>query len=186
MPLLNQFTDGIETMAKIEFESWSAVTDDIISEIAEYRSLMSVQWRIWELCIARANNFGHASFKPGELAMLACGDDTRADKQAVTRGIAKLGTMRRVDVKRSTPLCIILNHDLVMRYGKGSRKHMCWEPSHAEYRDQCWEPGAEGFTGYADDTYDAYEPDDYGREKETHVTQDPSTSAPRSWRKTWE
>ena len=172
-------------MAKIEFESWSAVTDDISNEIAEHRSLMSIQWRLWELCIARANNFGHASFKPGELVMLACGDDSRADRQAVSRGISKLGTMRRIDVKRSTPLCIILNHALVMRYGKGSRKHMCWEPSHAEFRDESWEPNAYGFTGY-DDNVDDFDPANYGRKQETQDAENMSRPSPRSWKDAWE
>jgi hypothetical protein len=168
-------------MAKIEFESWSAMSDDISDEITEYRNFMSIQWRLWELCIGRANNFGHAAFRPGELVRLACGSDTRSDRQAVHGGLRKLGAMRRIDAHRSTPLCAILNHSLVMRYGKGSRKDMCCEPMHMDYRDQPW---ASEMT--ESPRFESPEGDPYDGDYASEGAQEDVKKSPRAWRDAWE
>jgi hypothetical protein len=172
-------------MAKIEFESWSAMSDGISKEIAEYRNFMSIQWRLWELCIARANNFGHAAFRPGELVRLACGSDTRSDRQAVYGGLRKLGAMRRIDAHRSTLICVILNHSLVMRFGKGSRKDMCSEPAHMDYRDQPWAPEMTDSPRFFAPEGDPYD-DDYAFETSQEAAQEDVKKSPRAWRDAWE
>jgi hypothetical protein len=55
---------------RIEYESWIAVSDSIGTLAERERKRMSVPWRIWEICLSRANNWGHAGFRPGELPRL--------------------------------------------------------------------------------------------------------------------
>lgn len=127
----------------ITFESWTAVTDDIEVLREHERKRMSGPWRVWEICIARANNWGHAAFRPGELAGLACGVDSPANRDQVRRWLKILGEMCRVDSRHSTQLCVMVNRDIAQRQaGKGSRKHMCFEPAHADMREEPYAPKA--------------------------------------------
>jgi len=129
----------------ITFESWSAVSDDIetqIEALAECeRKRMSGPWRVWELCVARANNWGHAAFRLGELARLACGKDSAANRDQVRRWLKILCEMGRIDPQHSTQLCVMVNRDVAQRNaGKGSRKDMCWEPTHTDIRETPYSP----------------------------------------------
>jgi len=127
----------------ITFESWSAVSDGIATMAECERKRMSGPWRVWELCIARANNWGHAAFRPGELARLACGRDSRSNRDQVHRWLRTLGQMGRIDSRNSTQLCVMVNRDVVQRQaGKGSRKDMCSEPAHLDMRETPYAPKA--------------------------------------------
>ena len=127
----------------ITFESWSAVNDEIGTLAECERKRMSGPWRVWETCLARANNWGHSAFRPGELARLACGQDSRSDRDQVHRWLKTLGQMGRIDSLNSTQLCVIINRDVVQRgAGKGSRKDMCGEPAHMDMRETPYSPKA--------------------------------------------
>ena len=135
---------------RIEYESWIAVSDSIGTLAERERKRMSVPWRIWEISLSRANNWGHAGFRPGELPRLVCGDDTRTNRQAVYRGMKILSAMGRImppGSKGSTLLCIVINSQLAQRRaGKGRRLNMCSEPEHMDYRETTWPPEAIGHT----------------------------------------
>ena len=107
---------------KIQYESWIAVNDR--GTLAEYeRKRMSVPWRIWDICLWRANNWGHAGFRPGQLARLVCGDDSRNSRQAVNRGLKTLAEMGRImppAPRGSTQLCVVISSEVAQRRaGKG-------------------------------------------------------------------
>lgn len=127
----------------ITFGSWSAVSDDIETLAERERKRMSGPWRVWELCVARANNWGHAAFRPDELAKLACGKDSASNKDQVRRWLKILAAMDRIDPKHSTQLCVMVNRDVAQRSaGKGSRKDICWEPAHTDLRETPYSPNA--------------------------------------------
>jgi hypothetical protein len=134
---------------RIEYESWLAVNDRG-TLVENERKRMSVPWRIWELALYRANNWGHAGFRPGELPRLACGDDSRASRQTVYRGmriLADMGRIMPVTERGSTQLCIVINSKIAQRRaGKGRRLNMCSEPEHMDYRETTWPPEAIGHT----------------------------------------
>jgi hypothetical protein len=127
----------------ITFESWSAVNDEIGTLAECERKRMSGPWRVWEICVARANNYGHAGFRIGELAKLACGKDSPSNRDQVHRWLKTLGQMGRIDSQHSTPLCVMVNRDIYQRQaGKGSRKDMCSEPAHMDMRETPYSPKA--------------------------------------------
>jgi len=139
---LTDHTFGLGTMKpSITFESWSAVNDGIGTLAEKERKRMSGPWRVWEVSLARANNWGHAAFRPGELARLACGQDSPSNRIQVHRWLKTLAEMGRIDPLHSTPLCVMINRDIIQRQaGKGSRKHMCSEPAHMDMREQPYSP----------------------------------------------
>ena len=110
------------------------------------RKRMSIPWRIWETCVARTNNWGHAAFRDGELAALCCGMDSPSNRDAVRRGLKTLAEMGRIaplGKPGSTPNCVLVNRDYVWRgAGKGGRKHVCSETSHMDTREKPWFPMA--------------------------------------------
>jgi len=134
------------------YESWSAMNDEALCgqrpALADNeRRHMSLAWRIWEISVARANNWGHASFRPGELARLVCGKDNQSSRDAVRRGMKTLVAMGRIapmgNDGGSTQHCILVNRDLVWRgAGKGGRQHVCSEIGHIDSKDKPWTPGA--------------------------------------------
>jgi hypothetical protein len=126
---------------KVPYESWSALNDDLI--LAEKERLrMSIPWRIWEISVAHANNWGHAGFRKGELTRLCCGEDSPKDRLAVKRGMKILQDMDRISPD-STVFCVIVNRGYVWRgAGKGSRKDICMEPAHMDTREIPWSPVA--------------------------------------------
>jgi hypothetical protein len=129
--------------ASITFGSWSAVSDDISTLVDRERKRMSGPWRVWELCVAKANNWGHAAFRPGELATLACGKDSPSNRDQVRRWLKILCDMGRIDPEHSTQVCVMVNRDVVQRRaGKGSRQDVCWESSHADIREAPYSPKA--------------------------------------------
>jgi hypothetical protein len=124
---------------KIPYKGWSALSDDAI--LAEKERLrMSMPWRIWEISVARANNWGHAAFRKGELTRLCCLEDNQNNRLAVNRGMKLLQDMDRIGPD-STQFCVVVNRDYVYRgAGKGSRKDMCAEPAHMDTRETPWSP----------------------------------------------
>jgi hypothetical protein len=130
---------------KITFESWVAMDDGRLLAEKE-RSRMSMPWRIWELALAKLNNYGHAPFCKDELVKLACGAVNRANVQAVKRGMKTLADMGRiapVGDGGSTVLCIRVNADITQRaVGKGGYKYVCSEPSHmGDLKVTAYDPG---------------------------------------------
>jgi hypothetical protein len=120
---------------------FSLVNDEaILTE--KYRNLMWMPWRIWEICIARANNWGHAAFRKGELVKLCLDEDTPNNRLAVKRAMRVLVKMERIapmDKHGSTVFCIIVNQGYVWRGGgHGARKDMCSEPEHMDMRETPW------------------------------------------------
>lgn len=116
---------------------FSLMHDDAIVD-EKHRHLMSVPWRIWEICAARANNWGHAAFRTGELVRLCCGEDTPNNRRTVNRGLEILAEMERI-APTSTRYCVIVNQYHVWRGGgKGSRKDLCAEPDHMDTRETPW------------------------------------------------
>lgn len=103
---------------------------------------MSGPWRVWELCLGRMNNWGHAAFDPGELAELATGRDTPSGRQMIARWLKTLADMRRVkppsEPGGSTQLCVIVSCDLAWRGAGRASDYYCSEPSHRQSRKQTW------------------------------------------------
>jgi hypothetical protein len=124
---------------KVPYESWSALNDDLILAEKE-RQRMSMPWRIWEISVARANNWGHAGFRKGELTRLCCGEDSPNNWLAVSRGMKVLREMGRIGPD-STGFCVVVNRGYVWRgAGKGSRKDICAEPAHMDTRETPFDP----------------------------------------------
>src|SRR6266404_973497 len=126
------------------YESWSAVNDEITVLAERERKRMTMPWRIWEISVARANNWGHAAFRTGELAKLCCGTDSPANRTAVHRGMKTLAAMGRIAPVGdcgSTQYCSMVSREYVWRgAGKGGRNHVCSEPSHMDIKDTPWRP----------------------------------------------
>jgi hypothetical protein len=104
---------------------------------------MTGAWRVWELSLIRLNNYGHAPFKPGELAQLACGSDTPANRARVRQWMKALVAMGRI--KRatktewgSTQQCIVVSNLWVNRGAGRGMAYMCCEPKHFDYRRTSW------------------------------------------------
>lgn len=130
---------------KITFESWVAMDNERLLAEKE-RSRMSMPWRIWELALARLNNYGHAPFCKDELVKLACGTAGRANVQAVKRGMKTLADMGRIAPPGdggSTLLCIRVNAEYAQRaVGKGGYKYVCSESSHmGDVKVTVYDPG---------------------------------------------
>ena len=128
---------------KITFGSWVAVNDETLLAEQE-RKRMSVPWRMWELALAKMNNYGHAPFHTDELVRLCCGTVNRSNVQAVRRGmktLAEMGRIAPVGDKGSTLLCVMVNPSLAQRVaGKGNYKYLCSEPSHMDIRQRPYGP----------------------------------------------
>ncbi len=145
----------------ITYESWTAL--DANHKLTERESKrMSMPWRLWEISVARMNNYGHAAFRKNELTRLACGRAERSDTQAVYRGLrilADMGRIAPVGDKGSTLFCIMVNADIAMRgAGKGNYKYLCSEHTHMDIRQTPYSPAtlSPEFTAPpADDEYDA-------------------------------
>jgi len=94
---------------------------------------MSGPWRVWEVCLSRMNNGGHAPFDTGELAKLATGKDTPSGRQMVTRWLRTLADMRRIkppgEPGGSTQLCVIVTSELAWRGAGRAKDYYCAEPS---------------------------------------------------------
>lgn len=130
---------------RITFESWVAMDDGRLLDEKE-RHRMSMPWRIWELALAKLNNYGHAPFCKDELVKLACGTVDRANVQAVKRGMKTLADMGRiapVGDGGSTLLCIRVNAEYAQRaVGKGGYKYVCSEPGHmGDVKVTAYDPG---------------------------------------------
>lgn len=123
----------------ITYESWIALDVEMLLAEVERRK-MSMPWRLWELALARMNNYGHAAFRKNELVVMACGSVTRSDIQAVYRGLKNLADMGRiapVGEGGSTLFCIMVNTDIAQRAaGKGNYRFLCSEPSHMDIRQE--------------------------------------------------
>jgi hypothetical protein len=164
---------------------FSLVNDEaIISE--KYRHLMWMPWRIWEISVARANNWGHAAFRKGELVKLCCGEDTPNNRLAVKRGMEKLVKMERIapmDEHGSTVFCIIVNQAYVWRGGgHGARKDMCSEPEHMDTRETAWttiEPAKSKDAWDDEDEADNAEDEPERAEKPAPIEAEPTGS--RRW-----
>lgn len=103
---------------------------------------MSGPWRVWEICLGRMNNWGHAAFDPGELATLATGKDTPSARQMISRWLDTLAEMRRIKPPKepggSTQLCVIVNSDLAWRGAGRASDFLCCEPWHRKTHKQTW------------------------------------------------
>jgi hypothetical protein len=147
----------------ITYESWVAM--DAGRRLTENeRVRMTMPWRLWEISLARINNYGHAAFRRDELTRLACGRVSRSDTQAVYRGLRILATMGRiapVGDKGSTLFCVMVNVDIAMRSaGKGNYKYLCAEPTHMDIRQTPYSPQtlSPDFAAPADsDEHDAWD-----------------------------
>jgi hypothetical protein len=123
----------------ITFGSWVAVDNERLLLLANTeRKRMSMPWRLWELALARMNNYGHAPFRKDEIVRLACGEVSRSNTQAVRRGMVTLASMGRiapVGDNGSTLFCVMVNPEVAQRRaGKGSYKFLCSEISHMSIR----------------------------------------------------
>ena len=103
---------------------------------------MNGPWRVWEICLGRMNNWGHAAFDPGELAQLATGKDTPSGRQMIARWLKTLADMRRIkppsEPGGSTQLCVIVNCELAWRGAGRASDYFCAEPAHRKTRKQTW------------------------------------------------
>jgi hypothetical protein len=127
---------------RIPFDSWEALNERELTE-AE-RRVMSPAWRLWQISITRMNNYNHAAFRPGELARLVYGRDTKANRHAVKvqMGIlAGIEWIAPVCDTGSTPLCVMVSQQIACRgAGKGSRKDVCGEIAHMDMRETIFRP----------------------------------------------
>jgi hypothetical protein len=166
------------------------------------RKLMSVPWRIWEICVARANNWGHAAFRKNELVRLCCGQNTPADRLTVKRGMQRLVDMNRIapmdGEHGSTVFCVIVNQYYVWRgAGKGGRKDICFEPDHKDSCETPWTTHVLPEKKASDDPWDSSWPsgdsdddksdsaDDTSDNDQPSAKNEPS-STKKSWRETFD
>lgn len=89
--------------------------------------------RLWFLCSARANIWGHAAFEPSEMGRLL-----RVDRKTRTKALDSLRTGRCI-APESTPLCVVLNGAVYRRADRARSE--CREPAHSERRMLLWTPG---------------------------------------------
>jgi hypothetical protein len=133
----------MDSKPSITYESWAALNADHKLTKVELKR-MSMPWRLWEVVIARMNNYGHAAFRKDELTRLACGKVSRSDVQAVYRGLrilADMGRIAPVGDKGSTLFCVLVNEDIAMRSaGRGNYKYLCSEHSHIDIRQTPYSP----------------------------------------------
>jgi hypothetical protein len=86
--------------------------------------------KLYFLCSARANTWGHAAFEQGELQKLL-----KCSRAARIRAFASLESAQLI-APDSTPLCIVLTGAI---YRRGDRTPTpCREPSHKGKRDLIW------------------------------------------------
>jgi hypothetical protein len=80
------------------YKDWVNVNTDqsYVRSVEPDLKRMSGPWRVWEICLGRMNNWGHAAFDAGELARLATGKDTGSGRQMITRWLDTLAQMRRI------------------------------------------------------------------------------------------
>lgn len=127
---------------RIPFDSWEALNERDLTE-AE-RRVMSPAWRLWQVSLGRMNNYNHAAFRPGELARLVYGKDTKPNRHAVKvqMGIlAGIEWIAPVCDTGSTPLCIMVSQQIACRgAGKGRRKDVCGEIAHMDMRETIFHP----------------------------------------------
>lgn len=108
------------------------------------RRHMNGPWRVWEAVLHRLNNYGHAPFRPGELAKIVCGADTPSNRNRVRDWMKGLAAMERIaplGPGESTQLCILVNTHVAYRGAGKAMNFMCWEPSHADIRKMRWPDG---------------------------------------------
>jgi hypothetical protein len=88
-----------------------------------------IQWA----AMARGNVWGHAGFKPGELAsLIALGNNSR---RTLNKGISDLIAWG-VAAPTSTSRCILLSAALYRRADRNRK--FCEEPKHEGYADRMW------------------------------------------------
>jgi hypothetical protein len=111
--------------------------DRAMMDMASNRHLPT-SWRLYGICAARTNRWGHASFRAGELdKILGCKDDTRRKAMDTLRS-------GQIVAPDSTHLCVVLSALFWRKAGSGIQ---CYEEKHAEHRDRLWVP----YWGYEDE-----------------------------------
>lgn len=109
----------------------------------DMRRKMNMAWRVWTLAVIRMNNWGHAGFKPGELALLATGEDTRSTRGMVSKAIKNLGEMGWIKPPAgefgSTQHCIIVNPRWAYRGAGRASNFLCAEPTHFGRQKERWD-----------------------------------------------
>lgn len=104
-------------------------------------SRMSGPWRVWEICLSRMNNWGHASFMEGELAKLATGKDSHASRTQVNKWLktlAEIGRVVAVGKGGTTQLCVVVNCRIVSRNAGKASDYLCSEPGHKGHQKERW------------------------------------------------
>lgn len=104
---------------------------------------MPLAWRLFEVCAATANVYGHAHFDSvGELCAALGRKGKPAVRQRVKEALGRLIKWEFV-APGSTPLCIAMPVSFV-RNPTGGKK-LCHAPHHADRRDRCWVNPAYGW-----------------------------------------
>jgi hypothetical protein len=105
------------------------------------RRHMNGPWRVWTVALARLNNYGHAPFRPGELAEKVCGKDTPSNRDRVRdwlKALAAMGWIKPLGRGGSTQLCLMIHSEVANRGAGKATDYVCWEPSHADIRKHAW------------------------------------------------
>lgn len=103
--------------------------DAAMMEFAEAQPLPTPM-RLFFLCSARANKWGHAAFKPGEMQKLL-----KCSKPARLRAMASLQSAQLI-APQSTTLCVVLSG---AAYRRGDRADKpCLEPGHEDRQKRQW------------------------------------------------
>ena len=95
------------------------------------KSALPTAMKLYFICLARTNRWGHAPFIPGELGRLLGGVTPKTRKDAI-----KSLKYARIAAPESTSLCIVLNCELSRRADRAT--HTCIEPTHLDRQRFLW------------------------------------------------
>jgi hypothetical protein len=111
---------------------YSMQADQAMLEIADNPHAPTT-WRLYGVCAARANKWGHARFMPGELNRgLGVVEETRRKAMNTLKSM-------QIIAPDSTTQCIVLSS---LFFRRAVRVEPCFEPKHARCKDLMWNAAA--------------------------------------------
>jgi hypothetical protein len=113
---------------------FTMVGDVMMMKYAQEQATLPPVMRLWMICQARVNRYGHCAFAPGELRDMLGDVDGQRTRYAL-RTLKKAGMI----AKESTSLCVVLDCRVVRR--EDNANPQCREPTHLHTADRMWMDG---------------------------------------------